>query len=237
MVAAKQFGSIATIQATHYRSARYGSWARMPLAECDAQHIDWAAFEGEAEHHDFDPQRYLNWRFYWDYSGFNCFENMVHQVGFWYKVLDLDIPQSATMSGGNFHSPKMEGPDTIAVSLIQAEKLLFSWTSMFGNGYLGEGGEYLLGTGGTLRRDPSDRITYIPHGKKMEGEVAPPRNTDHTDVNIAHVQNFFDCVRSRKEPNCPFELGLRSAVAGQMAIASYRQQRMVRWDAHAQEIV
>ena len=24
-----------------------------------------------------------------------------------------------------------------------------------------------------------------------------------------HMQNFFDCVRSRQEPNCPFELGFR----------------------------
>ena len=42
------------------------------------------AFKGEAKHYAFDPQRYMNWRFYWDYSGGNVFENMVHPVGFWY---------------------------------------------------------------------------------------------------------------------------------------------------------
>jgi hypothetical protein len=51
------------------------------------------------------------------------------------------------------------------------------------------------------------------------------------------MQNFLDCVRSRKQPNCPFETGFRSAVACQMAVASYRQGRTVRWDARREEIV
>src|SRR5215472_19346353 len=57
------------------------------------------------------------------------------------------------------------------------------------------------------------------------------------DDTEAHMRNFFDCVRSRKEPNCPFELGFRSAIACQMAIASLRQGRKVQWDSEKEEIV
>jgi len=53
----------------------------------------------------------------------------------------------------------------------------------------------------------------------------------------AHMQNFFDCVRSRQEPNCPFELGFRSAITCQMANASYRLGRSVQWDESRQDIV
>jgi hypothetical protein len=52
-----------------------------------------------------------------------------------------------------------------------------------------------------------------------------------------HMQNFFDCVRSRQEPICPLEVGFRSAIACQMAITSYRQQRTVRWDTNKEDIV
>ena len=89
------------MQAHHYRNAPYGGWLREPPADCNAEHIDWPIFEGEAKHYDFDPHRYLNWRFYWDYSGGNCFENMVHQVAFWYQVMGLGIPLSATMAGSD----------------------------------------------------------------------------------------------------------------------------------------
>ena len=58
-----------------------------------------AHVQGEAAPHDFDPQRYVNWRFFWDYSGGNVFENMVHQVGYWHTVLNLKIPHAVTMTG------------------------------------------------------------------------------------------------------------------------------------------
>ena len=63
------------------------------------------------------------------------------------------------------------------------------------------------------------------------------RHGDYSDATDTHMQNFFDCVRSRKEPICPFEIGFRTAIACQMAIASYRQQRTVRWDPATEEIV
>ena len=235
LVAGGKLGTITAIQAHHYRNAPYGGWLREIPPDCDAQHVNWPAFEGEARHYAFDPQRYMNWRFYWDYSGGNVFENMVHQVAFWFKVLGLNVPQSVTMAGGNYRSPKMQVPDTMSVSMNQAEKLLFTWNSMFGNGYFGETWDYLLGTKGTVLHDVSERVVYLPTGKKKnEAESAEPAgDMDRTEL---HMQNFFDCVRSRKETNAPFEMGFRSAIACQMAIASYRMQRTVRWDPQAEDI-
>ena len=57
---------------------------------------------------------------------------------------------------------------------------------------------------------------------------------DNTDI---HMQNWFDCIRSRKEPNCPFEIGYRTALACQMAVASYRRGVPVHWDADTEDIV
>ena len=241
----ERIGTITAIQAHHYRNAPYGGWLREIPSDCDAQQVDWPAFEGEARHYPFDPQRYMNWRFYWDYSGGNVFENMVHQVGFWYQVLGLGIPESVTMAGANYHSPKMEVPDTMAVSMNQREKILFTWSSMFSNGYYGETHDYLFGTQGTIMHDESDQVLFLPQGKK----IAPgPENRDgasgkasepagYSDSTPQHMQNFFDCVRSRKEPICPFEMGFRAAIACQMAIASYRQHRTVRWDPQTQDVM
>ena len=46
-----------------------------------------------------------------------------------------------------------------------------------------------------------------------------------------HVQNFFECVRSRKPTNCPAETGEASALCAHLATMALREQRMVRWDA------
>ena len=62
-------------------------------------------------------------------------------------------------------------------------------------------------------------------------------DTTDNEETQSHMQNFVDCVRSRKQPNCPFEIGFRSAIACQMAVASYRAGRTVNWDQGREEIV
>jgi predicted dehydrogenase len=233
MVARERLGQITAIEAHHFRNAPYGGWPRKIPADCDQQHVDWPAFQGEAERHPFDPQRYMNWRLFWDYSGGNFFENMAHAVGFWQQALGLKIPESVTTVAGNFRSPGMQPPDTMMVCMKQPENLLFTWNSMFGNAYFGESHDYLFGVRGTVLHDEADQTVLLPPGKR---EAAASR-TGYCDYTQQHMQNFFDCVRSRKEPVCPFEIGYRSAIACQMAVASCRHQRTVRWDPNTEDIV
>ena len=168
MVAAGKLGAITALHTHHYRNAPYGGWTREIPADCDPQHVDWKAFLGESTPHPFDPQRYMNWRFFWDYDGSNVFENMVHQVGFWYKLMDFKIPDSVTMTGANLLSPKMQVPDTMDVSMLQG-KILFTWNSMFGNDFYGEGHDLLLGNKGTVSRNEGDQVRFQPQGGEKRG--------------------------------------------------------------------
>jgi hypothetical protein len=54
---------------------------------------------------------------------------------------------------------------------------------------------------------------------------------EYREMTGRHMQNFFDSVRGRKVPACPFELGFRTAIVCQMAVASYLRQTTVCWDA------
>ncbi|MGO8785971.1 MAG: Gfo/Idh/MocA family protein [Terriglobia bacterium] len=244
LIAAGKLGTITQLHTHHYRNAPYGGWTRKIPADCNPEHVDWKAFEGETTPtHSFDPQRYINWRFYWDYDGSNVYENMVHQVGYFYKLMDFKIPDSVTMTGANLLSPKMEMPDTEDVCMMQG-KVMFTWNSMFGNNFYGEAHDMVLGDKGTVSRNPSDQVRYLPQGGEDLGvdtisSVAPEggQTKGFFDSTGAHMQNFFDCVRSRQKPNCPFELGYRSAIACQMSIASYHKKRTVRWDAKTEDIV
>jgi len=68
-----------------------------------------------------------------------------------------------------------------------------------------------------------------PDGSEMVGRTVTPPN--------AHMQNFLDCIRTGKEPNCPFDLGYRVSIACRMAVESYRQSRPVRWNQQQEQIV
>ena len=121
--------------------------------------------------------RFINWRFYWDYSGGNVFENMVHQVAFWQGALGLGIPESVTMTGANYRSPKMQVPDTMNVVMSHSEKLIFTWSSIFGNNYYGETNDLLFGTKGTIVHTAPTRCSIIPKPQELAGSVARTART------------------------------------------------------------
>lgn len=227
-------GKITAIHAHMYRNTPHGKpqWSRPIFPDMTAENVAWASFLGEAPAREFDANRYVNWRLFWDYSGGNVFENMCQQLAFWYKVLDLQIPQTASMTGGiHLWKDGREVPDTMSVAMEHLEEVLFSWDSGFGNNHLGSS-EEVLGTDGTLSR--GQQIRYSPQKVNLPDAPEAPGQT-RTQPN-AHMRDFLECIRTSREPNCPFELGFRVSVACRMAVESYRQGRVVRWDPVKDEI-
>ncbi len=228
-------GKVTSIRAHMYRNTPHGKpqWARPVYPDMTAENIAWSQFQGEAPAHEFDAHRFINWRFYWDYSGGNISENMCHQLAFWYKAMDLQIPRSATMTGGIYlWKDGREVPDTMNVTLDQPEDLFWSWDSGFGNNQL-ETGEHVLGDEGTLIR--TQQLRYVPQkvNRKDVTELIGQTRT----LPAAHMHDFFNCIRTGKETNCPVELGYRVSIACRMAVESYHQGRTVRWDTRNEQIV
>ncbi len=231
-------GKITAIHSHMYRNTPHGKpqWARPVYPDMTTENIIWKSFLGPAPQHDFDANRYINWRFFWDYSGGNVYENMCHQLAFWYKVMNLQIPKAVNMVGGVYlWKDGREVPDTMNVALEQPEEILFTWDSGFGNNELGST-EDVLGTDGTIAR--GQQIRYLPQKvNRPQGVEMLGNNKTGSNETKAHIQNFLDSVRGTAEPNCPFEVGFRVAIACRMAVDSYRQGRTLRWDAGKEEIV
>ena len=227
-----QAGRITAIHMHNFRNTPHGrpQWARPVYPDMSLDNIAWSSFDDQRE---FDANRYINWRYFWDYSGGGVHENLSQQLAFWYKTLNLQIPKSATMTGGIYlWRDGREVPDTMHVSLEQPEDLLISWDSGFGNNQLGVT-EELLGTDGTLVR--GQQIRFVPQ-KVNRPDAAELLGRTSTSPN-AHMQNFLECLRSGAQPNCPMELGYRVSIACRMAVESYLQKRTVRWDIQKEEIV
>jgi len=235
-LATGQVGKITAIRMHWYRNAPHGKaqWARPVYPDMTPENIAWASFLGDASRRDFDPYRFSNWRFFEEYSGGNVYENLSQQLAFWYQAVNLQIPQTASMTGGLYlWKDGRDVPDTMNVAFQQPEQMLVSWDSGLGNSQLGIT-EELLGSDGTISRTPAG-LRYLPQkvnrpaGVELAGKVV--------SFPTAHMQNFVECIRSGQEPNCPFELGYRISVACRMALESFHQGRTVRWDPRTETIV
>ncbi len=233
ILATGRVGRITEIHAHMYRNTPHGKpqWSRPVYPDVTLQNVRWSLFLGQAPQREFDPHRFINWRFFWDYSGGNVFENMVHQVAFWYKALDLKIPSAVTMRGGLYHwKDGREAPDTMSVVMEQPEEMLFTWSSGFGNDHLGSS-EEVLGTDGTISKKRQVRYSPQKVNQPQGAETAASSRGE------SHMQNFLDSIRTGKQPNCPFEIGYRSSIACRMAVDSYREGRTVYWDEKREAIV
>jgi len=231
-----RMGRVSALAMRNFRNTPHGKaqWARPALMTKDlsARNVEWTSFEKDPAN-SFDAHRFIHWRYFWEYAGGGVTENMSQQLAFWYRALQLRIPSSASMTGGNFlWKDGRETPDTMSVALTQPEEMLVHWSSGLGNNQLGVS-EDLLGSAGTILR--ANQIRYAP--QKMNRRDAAEIVGRAASTPNSHMQNFLDAIRMNREPNCPFELGFRVSVACHMAVESYRQQRTVRWDAAREEIV
>ncbi|MGA7907953.1 MAG: Gfo/Idh/MocA family oxidoreductase [Candidatus Sulfotelmatobacter sp.] len=210
-----------------------GQWVRAVPPDCTAQNVNWSAFLNGRPDRPFDPYRLINWRLFWEFSGGNTTENMVHQIAWIMSALDLPLPSAAYMSGGVFSEKDgREVPDTIAVTLDFPRDIVVTWQSTFSNAHYGLG-EHLLGSDGAIEHgwgesdmekgESEERIRYFPE------KINRPRGTALTGktADRDHMTNWIDCVRSRKTPNAPAEVGYRSAVAVHMANLAYRRKERI----------
>jgi predicted dehydrogenase len=214
-----------------------GQWVRSVPADCTAANVNWQAFLNGRPQREFDPFRLINWRLYWEFSGGNVTENMVHQIAWIMSALDLGLPTAAYMSGGVFSEKDgREVPDTIAITLDFPGDTVVTWQSTFSNSRYGLG-ERLLGSDGTIEHvagstdmvsgASEETLRYYP--EKVNRPGGAPLNGTSPDRN--HMANWIDCVRSRKTPNAPVEKGYSSAVACHMANLAYRQKQHITLEA------
>ncbi len=209
-----------------------GQWVRPVPADCNPEHVNWKLFLDGRKEGKFDGFKFINWRLFWEFSGGNVTENMVHQVAWIISALDLDLPKSAEMMGGVFsEKDRRQVPDTIMASL-EYDNMLVNWQSTFSNSRYGLG-EHILGDKGTIQHvsGSNDMVTgksissidYLPEKTNNPDGTATKGQSKDTD----HMANWFECIRDRKQPNASVEIGYKSAIAAHMSNLAYRQKRRI----------
>ena len=232
-------GKVTSVESWMSRNTPHGKgqWVRQVPSDCTSANVNWKAFLNGRPDREFDPFRLINWRLYWEFSGGNVTENMVHQISWIMSALDLPLPTAAYMSGGVFSEKDgREVPDTIAVTFDFPNDMVVNWQSTFSNSRYGLG-ERLLGSDGTIEHvagandmvsgESAETLQYYPEKVNRPNGAA----LTGTTPNQNHMANWIDCIRSRETPNAPVEKGYSSAVACHMANLAYRKKERVTLEA------
>ena len=67
--------------------------------------------------------------------------------------------------------------------------------------------------------------------------TATAANMGVDELTAAHMKNWLECLRSRKQPNAPVEAGYQHSIATIMANAAVRTGQRVTFDEKTQEVM
>jgi predicted dehydrogenase len=188
--------------------------------------LDWRRFLGSAHDRDLEPMRFRSWRYFWDYSGGNMTDQGTHLMDVVQWFTNSSLAVSAVCAGQKAKNTGSEVPDVFC-AVFEYEKLMATWTLNYCNSYENDWSIQFQGDEGTMiLNNEGFRIWKEPVPKNPDPiqKMAAPIPIE------THIQNFMDCVKSRKEPNAPVEVGASAVSAPHLANVAYHQRRQVRMD-------
>jgi predicted dehydrogenase len=189
------------------------------------QDLDWARYLGRLKWRDWDPQQYWNWRAYLDFGGGQVTDLFTHWIDVVHMFLGSDVPASAVAAGGIYeYKDGRTAPDTINVLLEYPAEFTATFEATLAPGVFGAAVEF----GGTKGRLYIDRQHYEFHPAGRNTEPVVVKATSSIDMD--HVENFLECVKSRKLPNGDVLAGMRSAQASHLGNIAYMQKRRIDFD-------
>ena len=207
--------------------------AGSPEATCPSN-LDWAHFLGPLKWRDWDPQQYWNWRAYLDFGGGQVTDLFTHWIDVVHMFMGKDIPIAASASGGVYnYKDGRTAPDTINVLLEYPSAVHGDFRSHAGARHHGRGDGILRHRRGGST-STADGYEFTPGGPRRAADRG-----EGIDGNLDqdHIQNFLDCVKSRKLPNGDVLIGHRSAQASHLGNISYMQKRRIDFDPVREEIL
>ncbi len=196
--------------------------------------FDWDLFLGPAPKRPFDPRRAIQWNWYWDYSAGMITGQGVHLLDLIQWFMGKGTPRSAVMQGGSYRLGG-ECPDVFSAS-YEYDGFTASWILSYNNSFDNGWKVTFQGTKGTLvigepifaEGERGYRI-YKEPWRDLENRKPTHKNEDGLPTE-PHLTNWIHCMRSRKEPNAPVEVGHSSSAVCHLAKLAYLNKTVAKLD-------
>ena len=260
-IASGKFGDISYVHLT-WNVNQPTRWRRPEelVKSLKREDIDWNTWllDRDPAEYAFDPRKYLEFRLFWPFSSGIPGQWMCHQIDTVAWFMGQPWPKSAVSSGGLYQwADGRQSYDTFTTLMEYGEsgakgkgfQVMFQshQTNCAGGSspnaespvekYFGPNGCIDLGTGcvtneGVERAKPTSEDLPCP-----KETVVTSANTGGDALTSAHMRNWMECVRARKNPNAPVEAGYSHAVALIISNAALRTGQRATFDEKAREVL
>lgn len=173
-------------------------------------------------------------RFFWDYSGGQQTNFGAHHLDIAQWGLGMDDSGPVSVEGTAVFNPDgwYETPDTTDIKYTYGNGVVMTCRQKpnakgteQGTEFIGDKGSLFVYRGG-IKTNPPELLKGIEM-PKLTGSQA----------NISHVNDFFECVKTRKTPSADINIGHRSATVCHLGNIAIRTKKKINWDPKSETIV
>ena len=228
-----KLGQITFVQTYWYQHATAGNYAPVAMDK-----LDWKRWLGPAPDQPFRPERFYQWRHFWDFGGGQITDLMTHWIDVVHWYMDVDAPLSAMTVGHNYNIKVWEAPDTVNTTIEFPKNFMAAYLGTYVS-RVDDGGLEFRGEKGTLKVDRARLAFYRDDAAYAAGTLTPEPDIyvkSSGDGTVTHLQNWLDCIRSRKQPNAHIRVAHQAARTSHIANAALKAGHAVKWNARAEKI-
>ncbi len=200
--------------------------------------LDWEQWQGPAPRRVFDPNRFRNWRYYSDYAGGILADQGAHVFDGIHMLMNASYPVAVTAAAGKPHKQGVDMPESVVATAEYPEDFIGVFSINYAAMQYRTRNDQLNQLDGDRARMDIGREELRVYRKGAEDVAAIEKKSEKgfgyaTDL---HVQNFLECVRTRKTPTAPMKLAFQAALVVQMANLSLKSGRRMRWNAATDKV-
>jgi len=216
--------------------------------------VDYDMWLGPAPQRPFNENHFhYAWHWFWNYSGGDIINDGIHQIDMARWLIGRKYPKSVVSGGGiNFFQDDQETPDTHTVTWDYDGGLTMCFEQLLWAPYLKKTPLELRDIDG-LPNWPFNGTRIEVYGTKQmmfvgrhgdgwqafnaDGQPVAGEPGEFTASNTDHIDNFVDCIRTRKQPNADIEELHLSTLLSHYGNIAYRTGRRQRIDAATEGFV
>jgi len=232
VIEAGHIGALRWIQAASKRGAAGQAPPAAARATVSPGTLDWQNFLGAAPQRPFDPDRFLGWRKYWDYSGGPAIEDHYDALAPILVATGVQTPRRVSSAGGIYVQDGREVPDALVTNIEYPGG--HTVVLLASPGYSRAAAPMIRGQEANIEcRGYYLQITpesgYAERFKERFGKENRRRMLGVRRP--GHLENWLDCIRTREACVCSPDLGYATQVAVSMAAEAYREGKAILGEA------
>ena len=201
--------------------------------------LDWEQWLGSAPKRQFDPLRFRNWYWFWDYSGGLMVGQAAHVIDAIHWMMNSPYPVAVSCSGklnmAGAEVPEttsmcIEYPEYLAVFTLGYKAMRYASLNDQMNQYHGSKARFDIG------RESYALYPENPGVYDLKPTAQQVKPGAFNNAVIQHIRNFLEAIRDRKDPSATVEMGQSTNIVLCMAMDALRQGKRLRWNPQSRTV-